>query len=410
MKIVVLEPRAAGHHGSYLAWLLRGLAGRGHRLALVTTEQVLTHPSLAGTVPCENADAMVQELPAFVGKRRASDGGLVWRELRYWALFRSWYRQSAGSFGPDVVLLPYLDYCLYTFGLLGSPFSDTPVVGIAMRPSFHYAFVGVRAPSGRLAAAKERLFNALLARRTFRVVMTSDVSLLEYMRHRQRAEKVRYLPHPVDGAPPLAMRAARRALGLPQEVDLLLVYGAIDERKGVHELLQALRHDGWPPSLHVLFAGTASGPIEGRLLSETALEDRIHVMNRFLSEQEENQAFSASDIVWLGYKEHYTASGVLVQAARRGLPAIATTDGVIGWQTRRFGLGLVVDPTDADAVSRAAAALVGDEAMATRFSENGRAFAAENSTEEAVEAVEEALRLATRQPVVTGGRVPDAHA
>ena len=57
----------------------------------------------------------------------------------------------------------------------------------------------------------------------------------------------------------------------------------------------------------------------------------------------EQMAFSATDIVWLGYHDHYAMSGVLVLAGKSKKVTIATNDGLIGWHTRQKRLGLTVN-------------------------------------------------------------------
>ena len=94
-------------------------------------------------------------------------GGLdsIVREFTYWRFFRKCYKHISADSRPDVVFVPYLDYCLYAIGLLGSPFVNCPWVGLAMRPSFHYQATGVVAPKPALASIKKRLFFRLLRNR-----------------------------------------------------------------------------------------------------------------------------------------------------------------------------------------------------------------------------------------------------
>ena len=170
MKVLVLEPHAHGHHGPYLSWMARGLAERGFEINVVTLPETAELPATRAKPGCARGNERISV--RFTGVpwsvRLPSGGadnvaGLVARELAYWRLLRAWYKAHAETVQPDVVFLPYLDYCLYAIGLLGSPFSGCPWVGLAMRPSFHYQEMGVIAPKPSLARLKKALFFRMLS-------------------------------------------------------------------------------------------------------------------------------------------------------------------------------------------------------------------------------------------------------
>lgn len=292
---------------------------------------------------------------------RQSEAGVVRhvvREFRYWHLFHDWFNASAPAIRPDVVLLPYLDYCLHAIGLLGSPFADCAWAGLAMRPSFHYSEMGVSAPRPGLADAKKWLFFRLLADPTLTRLLTIDEPLAAYLAlHPHFEGRYAFLPEPVALEALLESATAKRALGLAPTRRIILVYGYLSLRKGVHELVAALRHTRFPLDVDVVCAGEMTDDVR-RLLTTTGPNElikagRLKIIDRFVGSHEEALLFSAADIVWLGYRGHYNSSGVLAQAAQAGTPVLACADGVLGWQTKRHSLGLAVQPDDASAVGDA---------------------------------------------------------
>ena len=368
-KILVFEPHANGHHGPYLQWMAQGLVERGFKVTVVTLPESLAHPSMQMLEDASRAAGQTNlrlisadDLPSrFVGQ--GSSAGLAARELAYWRLFRAWYRTYAETVRPDVVFLPYLDYCLYAIGLLGSPFGDRPWVGVAMRPSFHYQQMGVVAPPPSLAAFKKALFFRLLRNRNLRRLLTIDEPLAQYLAARPAlAAKVALLPEPAEFSDFPDRDEAKHRLGLPAERKLVLVYGAVTARKGVRELLSALANPAFPPLVDVLLAGMISPEIHQALadpaVAPFVAEGRVRLLDRFIKTQEEPILFAAADIIWLGYRGHYTASGALVQAASAGRPVIACEEGIIGWQTRRHGLGEAVRLQDPTTVCAAISALL----------------------------------------------------
>jgi glycosyltransferase involved in cell wall biosynthesis len=385
VNVLVFEPHANGHHGPYLQWMATGLVERGFKVTVVTLPESLAHPSMLTLEGASQAHGRANlrligadDLSSrFVGQ--GSSAGLAVRELAYWRLFRAWYRTYAETVRPNVVFLPYLDYCLYAIGLIGSPFGGRPWVGVAMRPSFHYRQMGVIAPRTSLAALKKALFFRLLRNWSLRCLLTIDEPLCQYLVARPAlAAKVAFLPEPAEFTDLPDRNEAKHRLDVPVDRKLVLVYGAVTARKGVRELLRALANPSFPPSVDVLLAGTISPEIHQALADPTIAplvdQGRVRLLDRFIETREEPLLFSAADIVWLGYRGHYTASGVLVQAANAGRPVIACDEGIIGWQTRRHGLGEAVKAEDPAAVCTAIDNLLQRLSAQSVHAEDGHPF------------------------------------
>ena len=373
-KVLIFEPHAIGHHGPYLHWMATGLADRGFEVSIVTLQETMAHPSmraLAKTAFTEGAGSLqfigVATPVVPLSGETGGTASLVTREQAYWRLFRAWYKAYANNIRPDVVFLPYLDYCLYAIGLFGSPFGDCPWVGLAMRPSFHYCAMDVLAPRPAFARLKKALFSRTLRNGYLRRLLTVDEPLANYLVDTQRASgKVAFFPEPAEFGELPARSEAKRKFGMAPERKLILLYGAVTARKGVVELLRALEAPGFPSVADVLLAGKVAEPAIRKLLAESwvcALRDqgRVKVIDRFIELEEEPALFAAADIVWVGYRGHYSSSGILAQAANVGRPLLACDEGVLGWQTRRHGLGRTVNPADTAEVNAAVDALLAEQ-------------------------------------------------
>jgi glycosyltransferase involved in cell wall biosynthesis len=382
LEVLVIEPHTAGHHGPYLQWMVETLVEHGHNVTVMTLGESLFHPILKRLISASTHAVKVVAPERSIQHNKSYSGavGQMVRELSYWKMFRGWYRRTSVKKKPDVVLVPYLDYCLYAIGLLGSPFGNTPWVGVAMRPSFHYRDTGVIAPKPSLAGLKRALFFWLLSNKHLRKLLTIDEPLFEYLNlNAKHCHKVTFLPEPYDVGTVPEPAVAKSKYGFDTQRKLIMVYGAIALRKGAVSLLRAIADQRCPESVDVLFAGKLSEDMH-ELLGESWVQvllntQRLKVIDRFISVEEESDLFSAADIIWLGYLGHYTGSGVLVQAARTGRPIIGCEDGIIGWQAKRYEMGVVVRPNNLASVVSGIRTLIENEGLCIKYASNGkRAF------------------------------------
>jgi glycosyltransferase involved in cell wall biosynthesis len=372
MKILIMEPNARGHHGPYLEWIVNGLLDRGFEVTVVTLPESMVHPSLqALSRTIQNGEKkslrIVSSLCAgFIRPQQGGAATPVAREFAYWRLFRVWYKALMDTVQPDVVFLPYLDYCLYVIGLLGSPFGKCPWVGLAMRPSFHYRSMGVISPQPAFAMIKKALFFRVLSNRYLRQLLTIDELIVDYLANKQRGlDKVTFFPEPAELGDLPAKSKAKRQFGVEPERKVILLYGSVTARKGVVELLRALADPSFPPEVDVLLAGKVSALDIQEMLAKPWVrslcdQGRLKVIDRFIETAEEPALFSAADIVWLGYRRHYSTSGVLVQATSAGCPVLACEEGILGWQTQFHNLGRTANPRNTAEVSAAIYSLLND--------------------------------------------------
>jgi hypothetical protein len=104
-----------------------------------------------------------------------------------------------------------------------------------------------------------------------------------------------------------------------------------------------MKEPSFPDSVDVVLAGVIAQDIQDYLSSPQNAElisgSRLRLLDRFIEPSEEARLFAASDMVWLGYRNHYGGSGVLVQAMAANRPVLASKEGIIGWRAEKHALG-----------------------------------------------------------------------
>lgn len=344
MHILIIEAALTGHHSGYLERIVESFLKENHYVSVSVLENDMQHEALARL--SRKFDGKLRLIPVDSASYRAalnSRLGEPGRELALRSMFGRVYRATERLDRVDYVFIPYLDYCLYAIGLLGSPFGETKWGGICMRPSFHYKDYGVVAPKPRIAKLKSMLFLRLLRSKKLNRIYTIDELLNRFVgeRHGKLSGKIRYAPDPATLIGNKTYKSARQFLKIPENIMLVLAYGAIDERKGVDALIAAVEDERVPRDIHVLVAGRQSqslaAQMRGRIATELKQQGRLHVVEGFVDEETEQAVFAAADVVWLGYRNHFAMSGVMVQAAAAGSRIIATQDGLIGWYARCHG-------------------------------------------------------------------------
>jgi glycosyltransferase involved in cell wall biosynthesis len=154
--------------------------------------------------------------------------------------------------------------------------------------------------------------------------------------------------------------AAREKIGAPCDAWVALMFGVISARKGVVETLEILAEAR--TDLRRLLIVLA-GPVEKSLRNalEAAVEKarrkfRVLWRDEFIPEPEMPFYFAAADCVICAYQRFNASSGILLQAASHGKPAIVSREGVMQDAIEEFHFGEAVDlaqpKTLVDAVER----------------------------------------------------------
>lgn len=145
---------------------------------------------------------------------------------------------------------------------------------------------------------------------------------------------------------------ARSALEVRGRV--LLFFGLVRPYKGLLDLLDALPAVLAEIKVTLLVVGEIWGSAETytKRIRDLGIESRVKFVDRYVSNEEVAMFFAAADLAVLPYREA-TGSGVLQLALGLGVPVVATRTGGMAESVSDGVTGLLVNPRDVDALSRA---------------------------------------------------------
>ena len=168
--------------------------------------------------------------------------------------------------------------------------------------------------------------------------------------------ELRDVPHGVFTPLALSVQAGeenstilRAELGIPTNATLVLAFGYVADRKNLDIAIQAMITS---PSAHLLIAGRRASardrPVDyyQNLAKEVGVTERVHFVDRYISEGEMPAFFAAADVILLAYKSEFVSqSGVLHLAANWSKPVLASSGtGPLKRAVEQYQLGKVVAP------------------------------------------------------------------
>jgi len=386
MKILIFDLEVGGHHPGYLRHLLRYWPDDGaHLLFVVSPEFAAQHENVVQTA----SQAQVTWLPITereLAWYKASKNSLVQWAWVEWRL----YCRYAAKTKADQGLVMYMDRFQLPLALQLSLPCQTS--GIFFRPKFHYKHFADHTPARGEAwrALREQwLWRGALRHSKLKTLFCLDPFAVDPLRTLSRNTNVIALSDPIEWYPQQATTTATMCqdLGIDAKRKLLLLFGMLDRRKGIYQVLAAVEQ--LPPAQQAQLTLLLVGPLaEADRAAVTALIDalrstsavQILLRDQFIEDAAIQLYFGLADLILALYQRHVGMSAVLVRAAAAGKPVLASDYGLMGEIVRRRGLGVVVDSADTTAIAKEIVKFCEHPAAAFDQSATSR-FAAENTAE-----------------------------
>lgn len=357
MKLLIFDLEVVGHHPGYLRHLLRYWPdGQTHLHFVVAPVLAERHPALVQTPSCATVSWSSITMAEWQWYEK-SKGSVVQRTLVEWRLFCRYAAQTRAEQG----LIMYVDR--FQLPLALGLFLPCKTSGIFFRPKLHYATLPTHRPTRRehaQALREEWLWRRALRHRQLKTLFTLDPLAVAPLRGLGGRAHVVHLPDPVEMHPPdqAGVTQLRQTLGLAPTRKVFLLFGALDQRKGIYPLLTALRQ--LPPvqqaQITLLVVGSMADTERAALLAALAEFQRhsavqLVLRDHFIPDEAIPHYFALADVVLALYQHHVGSSGVLLWAAAAGKAVLASDYGLLGELVRQYHLGLAVDSTKPDAIA-----------------------------------------------------------
>ncbi len=167
-----------------------------------------------------------------------------------------------------------------------------------------------------------------------------------------------YLPDPVFDIACNQLPDIREKFNIPSHHKILLIFGYLDDRKNIPNILRALADLPHPmhSNLSLLIIGKAASNYKP--LIEEALQTcpaSLHIIHKdeFVDDCEMDALFAQSDLVLRMNVNYFASSGIIGLAARYNKPSLVSDYGIVADLTEKYRLGKLADPLNTGEITRA---------------------------------------------------------
>lgn len=350
-KILLFDTIIDGHHADYLThlihyWVQNRLPGE-----LVVVAQESFQDCFNKLVEQQAGGQNVRFVPIPQSEIDAVHGAsMLTRSFKEWNLLLKYVQVHQ----PDHALLMYFDL-FQLAGWLGRPV-PCPVSGIYFRPDFHYKQnPGFKAQLNGFR--KKVTLKGVLRQRSLVNVFCLDHSAVEGLRQLSPHVKIWPLADPVESydIAPVEIAQLREQLQIEANRRVFLLFGYLDDRKGIEPLLEGLRE--LPVEQQKAVCLVLAGPIQPdfrekieRKMADVSGEVQIVSVFKEIKGRQIQLFFELSDYVLALYQKHVGMASVVIRAAVSRKPVLASDYGYLGQLVQSEQVGVVADTTSPAAI------------------------------------------------------------
>ena len=365
-KLMLFDLSIYGHHPSYIQhfisyWSQQELPGS---LNIIVSQKFFQEHSDVVKQSAElkrediNFIAISQEEEANLKPRNSSINRnlLAFQE---WELFCKYAELLKATQG----LIMYLDPYLLPLAVgMQSPCSFS---GIYFRPTFHYPSFSSYIPSwkNRLQQWREKfILNRVVRNSQLKTLFCLDPFVVKHINNFKSKTRTIHLPDPVSletTKDEYQLNNLRQRLKIKPGQKVFLLFGALNGRKGIYQLLEAIQllPSALCEQMCLVFVGEANPTDKALIQSKVAATCQAQPVQiiqhyEFVPEQDVQVYFQLADVVLAPYQRHVGMSGILLLAAAANKPVLSSNYGLMGEMVRLNQLGIAVDSTVPEEIAK----------------------------------------------------------
>ncbi len=354
--VVLFDIDTEGHHAGYLIHLVREFSEMESdgTLVIASVPQMLeAHNDLAQVID-ETPRVLFHEVHPEYPRIAPAQLRLPIKAVAEWEALNCVCRAERATHA----VLMYADAYLQVPIALGLPV-PCDISGIYFRPIFHYDTVSplpITKAEEHRGRRQQRLLRRAMRHPKLSTVFSLDSFAVHGLNALGKTSKARWLPDPIDANSDTPPQVIRDELGVRENDTLLLLFGVLSSRKGVRQVLDAMRL--LPADVRCNTVLSLVGPVHPSVKTDieearSALGGSLKIRDEFVSESDVQSFFAAADIVLAPYPRHVGMSAIVIRAAAAGTPLISSAFGLMGALVKHHRLGLCVDAREPAAIAEA---------------------------------------------------------
>ena len=350
-NILIVETEYLGHYlTGYIKYMLRGLHNEKVTIHLMTSDEALIKGRGALRILKKEKTNFSINTIRYISASNKNAFTLLFYQIKLFFLIKKNFYMLYNKIKFDHIFLTSAQRIDKAISIFGSPFKHNKFSCIFLGLKFHLKMFSIKISSSSHFLSKILFYRFLQNKYLFRVI-TNDYLLEKFVikKNWKNKRKIISLHDPKEFNYKFKKSYSRKVLNIANDRFVILVYGAIIDTKGISELVQLFKVRN--SNVHCIIAGKQIGEVKNFLENDQyvqSLKDKkkLSLYDDWQSERKEAIFFSASDAIWIGYKNYSFPSGVLYQAISMKKPCIVSNDGFINKINKKFKFGATVNIND----------------------------------------------------------------
>lgn len=362
-RSLIYESSFTGHRREYVAHLMKFIISQPQLWNRYTFILHQTMKDLLGHLTCEEHYQI-----KFIEFTNSYSNSIE-RSFKEWGLVSKIIRES-GGFGEII----FLDIDPYLSLLVSKRFKkfNLSVRGILFAPYIHFKerkgsfWFFVRHVCTSYFFQKISVsFNPNIRK----LLILNEKTYLPLL-NKQLKNVFQFLPDPIDDSliktDSDTEQRTHIKYGIGAGKKNLLLFGSIDERKNLINIINALLI--LPASLkqriHFVIAGKFNGDVKEKYLTHINKHKHqisIAYSDEFINDEEREVLFENCDFVLMPYIKYYGSSGILGHAIKHNKRVIVSNKGLVSRMVTEYNLGKTVDPENINEIKDAIQELLLDD-------------------------------------------------